>query len=142
VTKPTGKPRGRPRVKNPLALTAPRIAWAVFQHELSLGPGRGTQAEAIRLVAAEKRISSSTVKKAAQRYVHLASSFRSTAEFIASTAPDIGECERRISGFPDDVRAVLESEWSYAQLLPFLRAQGIDGTCPRWLIDLVRERPI
>ncbi len=142
MTKPTGKPRGRPRVKNPLTLPAARIAWRVFQHELRLGPGRGTQAKAIRLVAAEMRISSSSVKKAAQRYVRLASSFRSTAEFIASTTPDLVEYERRISGSPDDVRAVLESEWSYAQLLPFLRAEGIDGTCPRWLIDLVRERPI
>jgi len=49
------------------------------------------------------------------------------------------DIERRMSGFPDDIKQKLlawnpPSDW----FVRLLRANDIDGSCPSWLIESVR----
>mgnify|MGYP000910257498 CR=1 FL=1 len=127
--------RGRPKAQT-LAETlrgAPgKIAFEVFLAELRLG---STMAAA-RAVAAKWRLPVGTVKRYASRH-------RNDLEWLAlaqhAVAPVIAEVDRRMVGFPDDVRAGLRGV-PMPKLLAMLRDHNIDGTCPKWLIDAVRSR--
>jgi histone H3/H4 len=113
----------------------PKVAQDVFEIEAALGAKRGSLANAIRQVTAEQGMAVETVKKHAQRY---AEHFREDAHARRQRLARFAGLERRISGFPDDVRAkFLAAPASRAMRL--LVNQRIDGTCPAWLVDCVRS---
>lgn len=129
------KGRGRPKAQT-LADTlrgAPgKIALEVFRAELHLG----STMPAARAVADKWRLPVGTVKRYASRY-------RDELAWLAPVEQTIvamlAERDRRMIGFPDDVRAGLQ-DVPMGKLLALLRDHGIDGTCPKWLIDAVRSR--
>lgn len=129
------KGRGRPKyqtLSDTLRSAPGKIALEVFRAELRLG---STMA-AVRAVAAEWSMQVDTVKKYANRH-------RDDLEWLAHGEADIvrlvDEVKRRMLGFPEDVRDGLR-DVPMPKLLALLREHGIDGTCPKWLIDAVRNR--
>lgn len=124
---------------------AVRVALQVRVEAYRLGSQRGSKERAIDVVAVlySKRIGNrpyiprSTVKKYEQRY---GKHVESRAKAIALVDEAMTEIERRTLGFPDDVRDTLFLTCPPMPLLEYLRSAGIDGTCPKFLIDEVRKR--
>lgn len=145
----TPKGRGQPpltsqtiaRIYRSLAV---RVALQVRVETHRLGSKRGSKERAIDAVAVlySKRIGNrpyiprSTVKKYEQRYgKHVEQRAKAIVEIDRVTR----EIERRTLGFPEDVRETLFMRCSSVPLLRYLRDAGIDGTCPKSLIDEVRR---
>lgn len=42
-------------------------------------------------------------------------------------------------GMPDDVARWLNNNASAVWILELLRTQGVEGTCPQWLVDAARQ---
>lgn len=140
VQPPTG--RGRPGAKDGMTWAAlsrtpsVRIAMAVYAEQAKIGPQRGSLTEAIRRVAARLRIPVATVKKNAQRYRDLCQQIQFAHHQIGAV---LEELDRRMLGFPDDVRNALWGRMHIGRMLAYLRENDIDGTCPRDLIEYVRR---
>lgn len=139
VQPPTGP--GRPRAgdrsaADVLRTPSARIALDVFAEQAKIGPQRGSLTEAIRRVAARLRIPVATVKKNAQRYRSVC---QQTQFALHRVGAMLEELDRRMLGFPDDVRDALLERWHFSGLLEYLRENDIDGTCPRDLIEYVRR---
>lgn len=129
--------RGRPALETvaDFGHSGPKVAQDVFQIEAALGRGRGSLAKAIRQVAAQAEMPVETVKKHAQRY---AEHFREAAHARRLHAARFDGLARRISGFPDDVRARFV-EVPASRAMSLLVNNEIDGTCPAWLVACVRS---
>lgn len=140
VQPPTG--RGRPGAKDGMTWAdlsrtpSVRIATAVYAEQAKIGSQRGSLTEAIRRVAARLHIPVATVKKNAQRYRDLC---RLEQFAFHQIREGFQELDRRMLGFPDDVRDALLERWHFSGLLAYLRENDIDGTCPRDLIEYVRR---
>ena len=74
------------------------------------------------------------VKKNAQRHPVM----RDMVQGVHHVRMMFTELERRMSGMPDDVANWLGSAPA-VWLLELLRKQGVDGTCPKWLVDAARQ---
>lgn len=108
----------------------------VYAEQATIGSQRGSFTEATRRVAARLRIPVATVKKNAQRYRDLCQSAQFAAHRLGA---GFQELDRRMLGFPGDVRDALLERAHFGRLLAYLRDNNIDGTCPRALIEYVRR---
>lgn len=133
----TGK-KGRPAFSNLTGMEAARafsfqVAFEVWAKVANLGDRRGDFGGVVRAVAKRRQLPEATVKKYAQRHKH-----QRQPRWMLQLWKDIEELERRMLGFPDDVRDRLMTYSTIDRMLTVFRDKDIDGTCPRWLIDEVR----
>ena len=133
-----GAPKKAPRVRPPIFSTD-GVALAVFL-EAAQHPDR-PQKRAVEEVANDYRIADESlskvqarVKKNAQRHPEM----RDMVQGVHHVRMMFTELERRMSGMPDDVANWLGSAPA-VWLLELLRKQGVDGTCPKWLVDAARQ---
>lgn len=111
-----------------------RIAMEVFRLRRTLKPARGVAARSIEQVASRYGMSFAAVKKAAQRHRDL----DDAVALLSRLDEEARELRRRLLGVPDDVRRGL-GKLPAAWLLAFLRDNDIDGTCPSWMVEVVRD---
>jgi hypothetical protein len=131
-----------PKPKNSIADTytgSRRVAREVFVMAYTLGNRPGARAKAIRVVALKHNKDPGTINRAVSRHAALRAivekDCRRLEQFDAMTI----ELRRCMAHMPADVRKFFDDA-SAVDLLEFLRAEGIDGECPQWLIDAVRAR--
>lgn len=117
-----------------------KLARAVHE-QVQHGSKRAT---AIRKVAEGNFVSESTVRQALkmnqkqQTAVVAAEWAQVESRAFDQMERTYSEAKRRMSGMPDDIRITL-TDISAVALLESLRAASIDGTCPSWLVDVVRR---
>lgn len=126
---PTGA-RGRPVTSWVLSMST-HIAFQVANVQARLRIKRGAQAEAIRLVAAKRRMSIEGVKKAVKRSGALP---KTAVHFFQAIQDHDAEIDRRTGQFPDTVKHFLLNRFSPMTLVAFLRQHNINGECPQWLL--------
>jgi hypothetical protein len=122
--------RGRPVTSWALSMST-RIAFSVANVQARLGKKRGTQAEAIRLVALRRGMTIEGVKKAVKRAGALPKKW---VNFSSHTRDIVIEIDRRTTGFPDTIKDFLCNRLSPITLVDFLREHNINGECPQWLL--------
>lgn len=138
VDSPAKRGRGRPKLRTLLELNrsmGATIAMEVFREEFQQGCGRGAFMAAVRIVASRRRMPVDSVKRSATRY---RTAVRWQAKFESEIGAYSAEIDRRMMGFPADVHEWVGVKLSTAGLMTLLRENNIDGTCPKWLIDLAR----
>lgn len=127
--------RGRPRAQSLAeAYTGMRgVALEVFRRELDAGGGRAAYSDAMTIVAETRGLSRENVKAACKRNKELRTlaQLESTA---AQMARDADELRRRMADFPETVREYL-APFSASAVLRLLRAERVNGPCPKWLIE-------
>ena len=79
-----------------------------------------------------------TLKRRVSRAVATRSIINNFAAYEEQVNALGNELQRRMRRMSPEVRELLEplEPW---QLLEFLRAEGIDGTCPRWLASAAKS---
>ena len=136
--------KGRPKHNTVGQIESSRLgAWAlaVFIEMHKLGNIRGAQAKAIANVAKKEPNYSPALDLSIQRRikqaVKLRKDLKGAAFFIAEQKSIATELQRRMLGFPDDVRRLCGG-WTANEFLILLRQENIDGTCPPEWINAIR----
>ena len=149
LTKPKKRGRNAPRTAYEMDKSKDGQRTTAVARQISLlGGGRGSEAEAIRLVAkADPRYKPDLAPYLENQIKSSLKRYKKSHDWAAKVAAVAGidrffsnheELTRRCSGFPDDVREKVY-RWSADALLAYLRENDIDGTCPKEFLDFVRS---
>lgn len=126
--------RGRPEYTLADLMDSEQAAISAEVLAARKGTGRGSLLAAQKHVANVRGIPVETVRTAYRRTKVL----RDIGDGTEKVSEIIDEMERRCSGMPDEVRAILE-HLPVGRVVGFLRDAGIDGTCPAWFLNIARR---